>query len=108
MPSLKTIFKTVVVGGLLTFSGAVMAEPIVLALGHLNSGGIAFMEAASPWLNLVFYDFGVTDGLHNLAEMIPEAPGGTELANGGTEISTNATPPIDTVNQAMESLEADW
>ena len=100
--------KTLFVGGLLTISGAVFAEPIVLALGHMNSGGIAFMEAASPWLNNAFDAMGITEGLHTLAEMVPEAPSGTELADGSIELSTNATPPSEDINAALESLENDW
>lgn len=128
--SLVHAFGKAAIGALLFVSGAAAAEPIVLALGHLNSGGLAFMDAAAPWLNAGFDNLGITDGLHWLAEQIPEFGGSGEsvatvqnqmlqpptpvseavekvamLDTQPRELSTNAVPPSDAVNAAMADIE---
>ncbi len=101
---LSKLFTGLVVSGVLMVCGAIALEPVVLALGHLNSGGIAFMNAVSPWLQAVFDGSGITSGLHALAEMVPVYKS-SMLASAGAGISTNGIPPAEAVNEAMKTLD---
>ncbi|MEZ5815262.1 MAG: hypothetical protein R3E13_11190 [Alphaproteobacteria bacterium] len=102
-PNSTTSSFNLVSSGILMLSGAILVEPIVLTLGHLNSGGLAVMDAMSPWLNHFFDSVGVTDVLHGLANTIPAFE--TVMPHTyGAEISTNVTPPVESINAAMDAV----